>query len=56
MVGKVAYKVILVKQNEKKVKHFEEMKKENKFLSAFPDDKIHKKRKLFSMNLMLCRT
>lgn len=36
MVGKVAYKVILVKQSEEKVKHFKEMKKENKFLSAFP--------------------
>ena len=36
MAGKVAYKVILVKQNEKKVKHFEEMKKENNFLSEFP--------------------
>jgi hypothetical protein len=35
-MNKVSYKVILVKQSEQKVKHFEEMKRENNFLSAQP--------------------
>lgn len=35
-MNRVSYKVILVKQSEQKVKHFEEMKRENNFLSAQP--------------------
>lgn len=35
-MNKIVYKVILVKQSKEKVEHFNEMRKENSFLSSFP--------------------
>lgn len=35
-MNKIVYKVILVKQSEKKVEHFNKIKKKNSFLSSFP--------------------